>query len=215
MTQTSLDPRAIRQTSEAKMRSLHIPVNDALPLLDSETLPTRCASAAAYRALCIKAVVATAFDASRLPAVNRWIERECLKPKLSHQETEFLRKPTQSSVPRFQWRVEALYALQWAGDEAAECLVTKELPDDLVNRLPAIQSGDSVSTFVEQFQLRAAVDLVSALDCLYCMHWAMRQSNLDGKPIELPIDPRAVCERRYALEWLTSSADWDEIELDT
>jgi len=50
---------------------------------------------------------------------------------------------------------------------------------------------------------------------LYCMHWAARQSELEGTPLALPIDTRAVCERRYALEWLTSSADWDDIELDT
>lgn len=215
MMHTALDPHAIRQATEAKMRNLCVPVNDSLPLLDREGAPTRSALVAAQRALCLKAVVATAFDISRLSVINLWLDREGLRPKLSSQESGFLLKPTQASVARFQWRVEALYALQWAGDHTAECIATSELPHDLVNRLPSIQSMNSTLSFVEHFELRPALDLLSALDALYCMHWAVRQSRLDGKQITLPIDPHAVLERRCALEWLTSPSDWDEIELDT
>ncbi len=64
-------------------------------------------------------------------------------------------------------------------------------------------------------RLRSDDQIVSAADLAYCLHWAIRQSELEGKRPPGKVPPYVVVERRRALEWLLSDEDWDDVPLDT
>ncbi len=117
--------------------------------------------------------------------------------------------PSQQECAKFIWRYECLYLLEWALG--------------LVDALPypgaPADSASVVATLIEMRgpQLRAAGDILDALDLHYRLHWHIRQSRLKKLGEAAGLDADVVMERHHALNWLVrfQHAPWDDVDTPT
>jgi hypothetical protein len=66
--------------------------------------------------------------------------------------------------------------------------------------------------FVRAAKLRRASELEAMEAALYRQHWRVRDALLAGKPVPRTLNPRIVCERRYALSWVVGwGDDWESV----
>lgn len=114
-----------------------------------------------------------------------------------------------------QLRVEALYAFAWALSLIDELDFAAPCPDIVVARYPDLRRDEDASSFRERARLRTADEILEAADLAYCLHWALRQAELDCDPRPGRVDAYVVTERRLALDWILSEEEWHALTLDT
>jgi hypothetical protein len=136
---------------------------------------------------------------------------------LSPKENGFLTNspPERQQVIDALWRYEALAVLLWALGELYDLALPATICD--VPAVARIMLGCEPATFIATAKLRPAAAILDALDFHYRLHWAIRQSRMDGKPVGTDLDASVVQERHVALNWLIRFADaeWDDVDTPT
>lgn len=202
----------IRVSSNELANKFGFQISASLPLLDDICQPRSC-SEIIDRALIISAVVASSYGFKKEVAL-RWLEQESLTKALSPLEQSFLNGSNESQRI-FQGRVETLCAFAWSLSLLSEMDFSKSCPTHLVSLYPDFKKLESAERFKEAARLRSAQELVAVCDAAYCLHWALKESMLNGIKFKSNLSLVVVAERRRALEWILGKEDWDEITLDT
>jgi hypothetical protein len=188
------------------------PVNTRLPLLDDGPAP-RPIEETIRRFLALYAVIACAYGLDRRQAV-RWLEREGVASYVTPAERRFL--DGQSGADgTIRDQVEALWALAWAMSLVPVLDFSQPCGDDFIVMLPDLKRNERSARLRRRAKPRAAGELLQALDTAYCLHWALRQAELEGRRPPGRVEPYMIVERRRALEWLFSDEEWDEVLLNT
>ena len=128
----------------------------------------------------------------------------------------FLAGKAEAKRTAFQWRVESLWALAWAGGYFSYLDFSQPCSDYLVKLLPDLNSQASSEAFRQKFNLRPIEELLPMVDLAYCLHWAVREEELQGqanKPEK--VQSQVIVERRLGLEWLICDVPWEDVPLDT
>lgn len=207
-----MDVQQIRDESIAAAKRLGVDVPTTLPLLDAG-LEVRSASETISRLLAMNAVAATAYGFDNAKAIA-WLNQEALIDSVSDQEKRFVLEGV-GQPDRFKAQVEGMWVLAWAMGIANELNFAKDCDNRFVTMLPNLKQSQSSADFCKKANPRPLEQVVAACDLAYCLHWAIRQSELTGKRPPGDLKPRVVVERRRALEWLLSKEAWDEVPLDT
>ena len=203
-----------RRFSQMEASRLGYRVNKRLPLLDVPD-DVRTTSEAGRRMLTLYAVVSCSFGFPRQKAES-WLVQEQLLDCLTYDEQLFLSNEMEGGErARVQWGIEALWALAWALKLHDNLDFSDSCSDDFIKLLPDIKHLEPSETYAERFELRETAEILAKADLAYCLHWAIRDSELEGKSTLGSVPARVVIERRRALDWLLSQEPWDEVTLDT
>ena len=208
---TTTEIRA-KSRSLASKAGLSIPMT--LPLLEEE-LQVRKLEDVIYRLLCLHAVAATSYGFANAKA-TAWLRHENLEAKLTDAESRFVAHG--EGLPRtFRTQIEGMWALAWAVNVVPMLDFWENCANDFVKQLPDIKISQPGAEWRKQLniELRPRDSLVSACDLAYCLHWAIRQHEIEGKKLPARLTDYVVIERRRALEWLLCNEFWDAISLDT
>jgi hypothetical protein len=208
----TMDLKLIRNQSIQAAKRLGVDVSVSLPLLDTG-LEMRSANKTITRILVMNAVAATAYGFDKAKAIA-WLNQEDLTDSLSEQERCFIFDAMGHS-DRFKVQVEGMWALAWAMGIANELDFAKDCDSRFVMMLPNLKQNQSSADFRKKANPRALERVVAICDLAYCLHWAIRQSELAGKRPPGNLKPYVVIERRRTLDWLLSEEAWDEVPLDT
>jgi hypothetical protein len=204
--------KQIRGESIKAAKMLGVEVPTTLPPLDAG-LEMRSADEAISRVLVMNAVAAAAYGFDKLKAIA-WLNQEALTDSLSEQEKRFVFDGV-GQPDRFKVQVEGMWALAWAMEIVSELNFVKDCDNRFVMTLPNLKQSQSSTDFRKKANPRQLEQVVAACDLAYCLHWAVRQSELTGKRSPGNLKLYVVVERRRALEWLLSKEAWDEVPLDT
>lgn len=207
--------KGVRTRSLEIIDSLGYKISSSLPLLESLSV-RRDDKAIMGRMLSLYGVVALSFGWDhRLAAVTAWLAKEGLVEYMTPIESKFTLGDTIQIGP-MQSRIEALFALAWACD-LAKYSILDPVPKDFVALFPSIARATPTADFRNRIRHRASEDIFQALDLLYCLNSAKTDLYLRGEVDQCLSCPNlcALQQRRWALEWLISEVEWEEIELDT
>lgn len=207
-----IDYSGIRKASLAVAKHLGYPVNEALPLLD-ESVIIRTVDDIVDRLLAMLCVAACAYGFDNQKAAN-WLRRETTVDLLTDAERRFLQ--TQAGDRRtFMAQIEGLWALAWSIRSESSLDFGTPCPQDFVTRLPDLKGNGSSVSFRDAANVRPLSEIVSASDLAYCLHWAIRDTQLRNAKLPGKGNEYVIVERRRALAWLLTEEPWDEITLDT
>lgn len=204
--------------SEELLRSIGVPLNLNLPLVEDESeIRLPAALDVARRSLVLYSVSAVGFGAASQRAVN-WLKDQDLWEFVSPDEGVFLTKeePSEQEVFEASWRVESLATLLWSMGK----IKSLDFPTDTcdvgkVQDLMPVPDSDCTS-FLNNSSLRSPREVLDQVDLIYRIHWAVREAQLTGQTIPCSVDPSVVYERHYTLNWLVGYAEqWDDITTDT
>lgn len=207
-----------KERSEARLRSLGVPVLETLPRIEAESeVRVRTAQEVARRSLVLFAVAEVGLGAPR-DSVVASLRRTGLWDSASPTERRFLMAPSppRQAVIDASWRFEALWPLLWSlGHVEALDVPRKVIDVQRVERLLLPSLADP-RKFVGEARLRPVPEILDETDLVYRTHWAVRQAGIDGEEPPAGLHPGVVVERHYALNWLTYYAEeWDDITTDT
>ena len=210
------DPEAVRAGSMAEVARRGGGTNPDLPTLAPR--PARTGDALARRTLAMHALRRMAYG-TPAPHVRAWIREQGLEGALSPREAALLAKPNEALTAQEAnaagWRIEAVFALLWAGGLVESLALDAAITREGLASLPSVAAGEDARPFVAAVRLRPHAELFAALDLYYRAHWAARDARLEGRGLE-GFDLDSIVERRHALAWLLDRrARWDEIPLDT
>jgi hypothetical protein len=207
-----MDLKQIRDESIQTARQLGVDVSATLPLLDAG-LEMRSADETVSRILAMNAAAAIVYGADKAKTIA-WLKQETLTDSLSEQERRFVFEGV-GQPNRFQVQVEGMWALAWAMGIVNEMNFGKDCDNRFAAMLPNLKASQSSGDFRKKANSRPLKQVVATCDLAYCLHWAIRQSEITGKRPPGNLKPYVVVERRRALEWLLSKEAWDEVPLDT
>lgn len=206
-----MNAEAVRAHSIEIAAKAGLQIPNTLPLSVYGLL--RAQSEVADRMLCLNALAASAYGFQR-GASLRWLDENSAGGALTFNERAFLQEG-RGDPAVFKMQVEGLWLLAWASSLEAELDFWKDCDGNFVQRLPDLKRNQSGSGFRQQVQLRSADQIGQAEDLAFCLHWAVRQAQLDGALLPGAPTNWMLMERRKALVWLTGDLDWDEVQLDT
>lgn len=190
------DPTMIRRQSLAIAASLGYATNQSLPLLD-DLKPSRSFDETIDRLLGMLCVAATAYGFDHSKA-NRWFERETKTDQLTEAEHSFLTTGAGNSR-QFMRHVEGMWVLAWAISIVPLLDFTKPCSETFVTLLPNLKTDTSASKLRSKALLRPRVEIVSAADLAYCLHWAVRDAELSATALPGKVEPWRIVERREHL----------------
>jgi hypothetical protein len=202
----------LRDASHAEARRLGYATNPSLPLLDAD-LSVRPKEQIILRALTLHSVVAASYGFPKERSLE-WLHQEHLTDSLTAKERAFLIGAV-TEVVRFQVQAECLWIFAWALGKVERLDFSQPAADYLVTVYPDLKKGESSARWRENLHLRPQAEILAAGDLAYCLHWAINQDRIDGRKSAGPLKPYIIVERRRALEWSLSRAEWDEVQLDT
>lgn len=204
--------KLIREQSIQTSKQLGVDVSPMLPLLDAR-LEMRSVDEAISRLLAMNAVAAIAYGFDRAKAIA-WLNQEALSDSLSEQEKRFVFEEM-GNRDLFKVQVESMWALAWALGITNDLNFARDCDNRFVTMLPNLKQSESSVAVRKKMNPHSLEQVVAACDLAYCLHWAIRQSELNGKQSPRNLKPYVVVERRRALEWLLSKEAWDKIPFDT
>jgi hypothetical protein len=207
-----MDVNAIRLLSmdNAAKAGLSIPAH--LPRLE-DGLILRSRDDAVSRLLCLTAIGAASYGFDKAKSLA-WLRQERLEAGLTKGEVAFLHEG--EGLPQlFQVQIEGMWALAWALNFVAILDFWKNCDSRFVTMLPNLKANEAGDKWRLNARLRQPHEVIAACDLAYCLHWAVRQAEIERKPAPGNLKPYVVVERRRALEWLLSDEPWDGISLDT
>jgi hypothetical protein len=208
----SFSPAEIRSRSLLIASQAGIAIPSTLPLLDLDAQP-RSQAAIVDRLLALHAVAAASYGFDKAKAIE-WLKRERLTPAQAETERQFL-EHTKGDPLAFRFQVEGMWALAWALNLVGTLNFWSECDDNFVALMPNLLKMEDATAVRAKASLRSRPELCAALDLAYCLHWAIRQAQLEGAEPPDGLTPDIVVERRRALEWLLSAEPWDAVSLDT
>lgn len=202
----------VRETSRQALLPLGVQIPATLPVLEPG-LVLRSVDEAASRLLGMHCVAAVAHGLDRDRA-QKWLSSEGLAGSLTPSEYRFLCEDTGQSA-QFIWLVEAMWALAWALGKVPRFDLGTPCDERFVTMVPDLRRLEPGVAFRQNLKLRTLAEVVQACDTLYCLHWAIVEAGLRRKRLATSIAHTGVLMRRHALEWLLTTAHWDEVPLDT
>jgi hypothetical protein len=206
-----------KERTVRELESLGIPVNPWLPIIESdEEARIRDPEDAARRAIILYAVTSAGHGDDR-GAIIAFLKDESLWDHVSPNEKALFEdeKPSEQTMVDATWRAEALWVLLWSlGKIGTLDLPTEFCNTDLIHDL--MPKPGEVAESVRSATLRPKSAILDETDRIYRLHWAVRDAQLNNRPVPANLDPGVVMERHYALNWLTWYGDeWDDITTDT
>lgn len=202
-------PRAT--SSQRLMASDGITLPAHLPELEGHHC--RSESEVVDRLLCLHAVAAVAYGLRRETALE-WVNEEGLAQHLEPAEARFLRDQA-GYQESFRAHVEGMFALAWALQLHSHLDFWTGCDADFVHRLPNLKIREPSATLRKASCLRSSAEVLAMADLGYCLHWAMRESQLKNAPLRSNPNALVVEQRRRALEWLIGDDHWSATSLDT
>jgi hypothetical protein len=202
-----------KENSESFLREKGIAINSHLPCLptfEQAKLRTK------------EEIIERIYALTLLTAWGEGVEKEKLEhvrnqwqiAHFSPQESAIYAKEILDDTEKVYatWRYEGLNLLLWAVG-----LVELAYPDDIcdVAYIVSIILGNSREDFFEKAELRHKEDILQEADKAYRMHWACVDARLKNQQVGGELHEGVIYERRYALEWLISEQEWDNIEMHT
>lgn len=210
-----MDTSKIRSQTQILVDSLGYPFNVNLPALDPVTI-SRKPDEISGRILALNACVACSYGFSRNSALG-WLEQEGLGHHLSKYEHEYLHGKDDAKKAMLQWQVEALWSLTWAASYHNNLDFSRSCSKDFVFIFPDLKNLEPSVNFLTSYSIRSTNEIARMLDIAYCLHWAVREMQIQGKQQKLSrqVHDQVIIERRRGLEWLVGEEDWDDVSLDT
>jgi hypothetical protein len=201
----------LRERTLGEVARLGFEINRSLPLLDDDSRNRRSEREVADRVLCLHCVVAIAHGAPAA-AVERWAEEQGLAGNFTPLERALIAQPSAETTLTFRGREEAVWALLWASGLVDQLDFSGRCDNRLIALVPNIPRSESAQVFRDRIRVRPGGEIFAALDLAYCLHWAVVEAQMRGRPAA---DAYVFVERRRALEWLTSTDGWDDVCMDT
>ena len=205
-------------TTKSWAESRGIPGDTILPAIEGYTEPyARTAEQVAIRTIILHGVCAVAFGVDA-DAVVEWFKEQNLWTSISPNEDKFFSNPqrTEQQLMQFQWRSESEWALLWTIKKVDSLGLpirvcdTAQLVDEI---MPAL--GESISEFISSATLRPPSELLAEDDRIYNLHCYARIDRKNGVLFPDDLIYGVLYERHYAFEWLSDSAEWDDVTCDT
>lgn len=211
------DSERRKKRSEELLKTHGIPINPSLPAIEpeEETVP-RSAEDVAKRAVGLCAV------ALRGEGLKRQEVIDLLKGKdvwafVTPEEKKFLlkKRPARQEMLNFKWRYESLWGLLWAlgrvkdlGAPISTCNVQRAVR--MVREIPS-------EHLIGRAKSRPISELLDEADLIYRYDWAVVDARIKGEDPPGNLNPGAVYERHYALNWLICymGQEWDDVTTDT
>lgn len=211
-----MDSKTIREQTREQVAILGYAFNPNLPLLDPIEM-TKTSVDLLDRTLVLNACVAVSFGFASEAALA-WLDREGLAEHVTVAESEFLQGQANAKRTAFQWQVESLWGLVWAGGFFPTLDFGQTCSNSMVKMFPDLKAGEASNEFRQACVMRSVDEITPMLDLAYCLHWAIREQELQGVHSlrnDTRIPGQAIIERRRALEWLTGDEGWEDVSLDT
>jgi len=202
----------VREKSLSTTAKAGIFIPASLPILDTG-LRLRNQKDALNCLLRLTAVAAASYGFDKAKSLA-WLRQENLGALLTEGERRFL-ELDEGRLELFQVQIEGMWALAWALSLVPQLDFWKDCDSQFVSQLPNLKVGKSSAELRRKARLRPVDDVVAACDLVYCLHWAIRQAEIEGKEPPDGLKSYVIVERRRALEWLLSNESWDSISLDT
>jgi hypothetical protein len=208
----TMETEIIRTRTKKKLLELGISIPASLPILEVLSIE-RSKKKMGDRLMCMHVAAACAYGFDRTKAIN-WIDSEGIAYELSHEERDFIYNDG-VSAHHLQEQIEGMWALSWAISLHHTLDFSKPCSDTFFFLLPNLKQNQPSSEMRARILVRTCAEILGALDLAYCLHWFVRDCELQSKTIALPTEAYVVAERRKALEWLMSNENWDDLSLDT
>lgn len=208
-----MTPEAAKHQSHTYLAQHAIPINEALPLLESPSeLAPRPAEDVARRASILTHIIGIGFGQPG-GKMKKPLADYGLIEFVSDNELRLLDAAayTEQEKTNATWLVECLQTIGWcfkfvALDPFTGC------DNDLASHFP--DPFTDPEEFVASTALRPFPEIFQQADLHYRLHWAAVDCRLKG--LSSPIQESIMKERRKALDWVIGvEANWDEIQLDT
>lgn len=190
------------------------------PVIAEGEVELRAPSAIAQRclALFVCAVRAESLASGRPIPVDHMRSRMPLAfAHMSDGERAFMNEPAPSDteLPKYTWRYEAIAALLWALGETPALPFPDSICD--VSQLSKSMLERDASSWIREAKRRPTNEILDALDMTFRLHWATTNARVRRLPPPVDVDPGVVLERHYALNWLVQfeNADWDDVTTPT
>jgi hypothetical protein len=204
-----MNPQDIKLASEKRLVALGVTVNEHLPPIESPTeLAPRSAQQVLTRAHVLSHIIGVGYGRSG-SEMRKWLTEAGLAGALSPREKNFLKQKTYSERDRAwaAWLFASVHACAWAlalehMDPLGEC------PNTLASHFPP-KTGPRPDASLRGFQ-----SIYAEADFYYRLHWAARQSRLEG--IDFPRPEIEIQLRRQSLDWIVGLPyEWDDMHADT
>ncbi len=207
-----MDLELIRNQSLQTAERLGYNVIKSLPRLD-EAVRTRSLDEAVKRLLCLHAAAACAYGFDRKKALS-WLQQENANQSLAASERQFLEQGI-GDPNRFKIQIEGMWTLAWVLGLTPNLDFGKDCDGGFAALLPNLKVNENSSSLRQRTKLRSVEEIIRADDLVYCLHWSVRQAQLDGGKPPGKVQPYVVEERRRSLDWMLSNEQWDDVSLDT
>lgn len=216
-TQPSTEAKDRKQRSEAILKAEGVPINQWLPVIETEKeSKRRSVEEVAWRALALL-VVASKAEGLEQAGVLKMVALYNLEKHFSPKELAFIRNPASSDNDRaqFSWRFEAAWTLFWALGYVEKL----EKPTVICEGATALKfvRNRNPAQFAENAKLRPQSEILDQADLVYRYDWAVDDARMNGREAPARLDPGVTVERHAALNWLIGyeNQDWDDITTDT
>ena len=223
--------RATRSFEELRRR--HAPAfQGPLFIEDDDEVTIRSAQQVAQRVMVLWAVDMKAEGVEQTQATRHLNELK-LHDVVSPKECEFLADPNPDPdyCQSLVWRLESIWVLLWALGRVQNL----DWPAGMCNTkvmVPLLEENDLNPEFISAASLRPASEILDQQDLIMRIHWTLRDSYLNNRPLPtnlnwaqpddwVPANASAsvgvVEQRHHALNWLANfmDADWDDVDTPT
>jgi Domain of unknown function (DUF4272) len=217
--ESSPAPEALqrKQRTEALLRAEGVPINEHLPMIESEDEAVRrSVEEIAHRALSLL-VVAGKGHGVGAKKIDEVVRAYRLDAHFTPKERAFLEDPSASEHQRVQfvWRYEAAWALLWSLGYVAELAKpTKECDfeyavDTMIQR--------TAEQFIADAKLRPLAEILDQCDLIYRYRWAIVDAGFRNLETPAGLNASVAVERHHALNWLIGymADEWDDMTTDT
>jgi len=205
-----------KRLTEKRLKTLAIPINLNLPLIDEEEVQLRTKEEVIDRLIALTIVSAKAMDAPK-EKLNKFISNFDAMNLFTKQEKAYIinedLKP-EESFP-YSWKIECAWVLFWSLNMIPELDDGQNECD--VNFIFETVLRSTREELINKATLREKDLILDNLDYIYRAHWAIRDAQINNKKIPAGLNQGVIYERHYSLNWLTNYMDqkWDEVSTDT
>jgi hypothetical protein len=204
-----------RSRSIAQLKAQNVPVNDWLPLIESEEeIEPKSTTEIALRAV-VLVLVALKTEGLESQEVEAVIRKFDLAASFTPSEQAFINDPSPNAEQKaaLSWRYEAAYVLFWALGYTEE-LTLPRTPCNPVPLVKLLQERDR-DELIGGTKPKPLNEILDQADLIYRYRWALVSTGLSGTANPAGLDNDVAMERHHALNWLVQDDAWDDISLDT
>lgn len=206
----------LKAETEASLKKRGYPINPHLPQIE-ELSDLHIASSLDVRRRCLilASVCGRAYGAS-YDLVVPWIDNQGLREFCTEAEVALIdaKKPTEAQKAPFRPQPEALWEFAWVLQMIPTVDQFKPCANDLVHMFP--KPGEDPTEFLAATEMQNAEALYREADCLYRIHWAVRDAALNRRKTPNGQGEYLTLYRLQAINWTTQSGvPWDEVDVST